>query len=84
MRRGRTAEPWIWYKSLSLLPTTLQASESDGGNGRIEFRRIIVWPGGREEVEGITPKQIAPPASHTLPSDEPIALDHKEIKDLEG
>jgi hypothetical protein len=35
----------------------------------LTFRRVIVWPGGREEVEGVTPKQLPAPASHELPSD---------------
>src|SRR6516164_8420688 len=42
--------------------------KSDGGDVQITFRRIIVHPGGREEIEGVTPKQIPPPASHILPS----------------
>ena len=60
------------YASLlgKVLPTTLQAGESNGGADTVlTFRRVIVWPGGREEIEGVTPKQIAPPASHELPSD---------------
>jgi hypothetical protein len=58
------------------LPTTLQASDSNGGQPAVlTFRRVIVWPGGREEVEGVTPKQLPAPASHELPSDnvEPVA-----------
>ena len=52
-----------------ILPSTLAASDSDGGDVQITFRRIIVYPGGREEIEGVTPpKQIPPPASHMLPS----------------
>jgi hypothetical protein len=35
----------------------------------LTFRRVIVWPGGREEIEGVTPKQITSQASHALPSD---------------
>jgi Resolvase, N terminal domain len=34
--------------------TTLQASDSDGGPAVLTFRRIIVYPEGREEVEGMT------------------------------
>lgn len=42
-----------------VLPTTLQAGESNGGADTVlTFRRVIVWPGGREEIEGVTPKQI--------------------------
>jgi hypothetical protein len=36
----------------------------------LTFRRIIVYPGGREEIEGVTPKQLPAPASHELPGDE--------------
>ena len=46
-----------------VLPTTLDASESTGGGAaKIEFRRIIVYPGGREEIEGVTPKQLPAPS----------------------
>jgi hypothetical protein len=53
-----------------VLPTTLQASESDGGLGtKITFERIIVYPDGHREIEGVTPKSLpAPDASHTLPN----------------
>jgi hypothetical protein len=74
------------YASLlgKVLPTTLQASDSDGGASlQMTFRRVIVYPGGREEIEEVTPKQIAPPASHALPSDEPVAAETNDIKDLE-
>jgi hypothetical protein len=38
-----------------VLPTTLQASESDGGAPTtLTFTRVIVWPDGRREVEGKT------------------------------
>jgi hypothetical protein len=64
------------YASLlgKVLPTTLQASDSDGGSNVITFRRIIVYPGGREEIEGKTLKQLPAPTSHALPNDitEPI------------
>ena len=47
-----------------VLPTTLAASDSDGGaQATIEFRRIVVFPGGREEIEGVTPKQLPAPRS---------------------
>ena len=49
-----------------VLPTTLAASESGGGAVKVEFRRVIVYPGGREEIEGVTPKQLPAPASHVL------------------
>jgi hypothetical protein len=55
-----------------VLPSTLVAESDGGGSAKIEFRRIIVHPGGREEVEGVTPKQLPPPSgsSHMLPNDD--------------
>src|SRR5215472_17653036 len=41
---------------------------SDGGPTQITFKRIIVHPGGREEIGGVTPKLLPSPASHMLPS----------------
>jgi len=43
-----------------ILPHTLAAaSDSDGGKqAAITFQRIIVWPDGHREIEGVTPKQI--------------------------
>jgi len=48
-----------------VLPTTLAADESNGGLGvKMVFERHIVWPDGRREVEGATPKALpAPDAS---------------------
>jgi hypothetical protein len=66
-----------------VLPTTLQASESGGGDNKIVFERIIVMPDGQRYVEGKTPKQIAPPASHALPNSAPANYDPSEINDLE-
>jgi hypothetical protein len=61
------------YASLlsKVLPTTLSAPDSDGGVGvKLEFRRIVVWPGGREEIENVSPKQLpAPDASPPRPTD---------------
>jgi hypothetical protein len=51
-----------------VLPTTLQASDSDGGPAKITFERVIVMPDGQRWVEGVTPK-AAPDA---------------DIKDLDG
>jgi hypothetical protein len=40
----------------------LAADESSGGLGvRITFQRIV-WPDGRKEVEGMTPKQLPTPS----------------------
>jgi hypothetical protein len=46
------------------LPHTLSADESNGGLGvKVEFKRIIVFPDGRREVEGVTPKALPAPAT---------------------
>jgi hypothetical protein len=52
-----------------ILPTTLSADESSGGASvKMTFERVIVWPDGRREIEGVTPKSLpAPDASHALP-----------------
>jgi hypothetical protein len=59
----------VGFSSLptTLLPTTLQASDSDGGPAKITFERIIVMPDGHKYIEGATPKQLPGP-SHTLPN----------------
>jgi hypothetical protein len=52
------------YTSLlgKVLPTTLAASETDGGLGvKMVFERHIVWPDGRREIEGVTPKALPAP-----------------------
>jgi len=47
-----------------VLPTTLSADESTGGAGvQMTFQRVIVWPDGRREVEGLTPKALPAPAT---------------------
>jgi Family of unknown function (DUF5681) len=50
-----------------ILPTTLAASETNGGVGvQLTFRRVIVWPGGREEeVDGVAPPKALPPPDPT-------------------
>jgi hypothetical protein len=67
------------------LPTTLAASDSDGGKGAvITFQRIIVHPDGHREAEGKRPKQLPAPvqalpdASHMLPRTQP-----NDIKNLD-
>ena len=46
-------------------------SDPDGGRPRgISFERVIVWPDGHREIEGVTPKQLPASASHMLPSDD--------------
>jgi hypothetical protein len=44
-----------------LAHTLAAASESDGG-GKITFERIIVFPDGHRQIEGVTPKQLPAPA----------------------
>jgi hypothetical protein len=45
-------------------PTTLAASDSNGGAGlALTFQRVIVWPDGRREIEGVTPKSLPAPAT---------------------
>ena len=52
-----------------VLPTQLApASESDGGAGvQVVFRREIVWPGGRTEIDGVTPPKALPAPDPALP-----------------
>jgi hypothetical protein len=53
-----------------LLPTTLSAPDSDGGVGvELRFVREIVWPDGRREVEGTTPKSLPAPDAPHAPTD---------------
>ena len=70
------------YASLigKVLPTTLAASESNGGVGvELRFVREIVWPDGRREVEGTTPKSLpAPDSTHALPRPTDPTDDTKE------
>jgi hypothetical protein len=48
-----------------VLPSTL-TSESDGGVGvQLVFRREIVYPNGRVEIEGVPPKLPAPEPDET-------------------
>jgi hypothetical protein len=45
-----------------VLPTTLAASDSDGGLGvKMVFERRIVYPNGHVEIEGVTPKALPAP-----------------------
>ena len=48
------------------------ADSSGGADLKLTFRRIIVYPGGREEIEGVTPKQLPAPTSHTLPNSDQL------------
>jgi hypothetical protein len=47
------------------------AADADSNGGaelKMTFTRRIVFPDGRVHVEGETPKQLPPPASHALPN----------------
>ena len=44
-----------------VLPTTLAASDSDGGPAKFTFERVIVWPDGRREIECVTPRALPAP-----------------------
>jgi hypothetical protein len=35
----------------------------------VTFTRVVVWPNGHREIEGVTPKQLPAPSSHTLPDE---------------
>ena len=65
-----------------VLPTTLAAETGGGESLQITFKRIIVYPGGRE-IEDQTPKQILPPASHMLPRSDEIEVEANDIKELD-
>jgi hypothetical protein len=54
-----------------ILPQTLSADDSAGGDVQITFRRIIVHPGGREEIEGVTPKALPAPEPDETKAIEP-------------
>jgi hypothetical protein len=49
---------------------------------KLTFERVIVWPDGRREVEGVTPKELPAP-SHTLPSSTQIDVEPSDIKKLD-
>ena len=74
------------YASLlgKVLPATLDTSgQTNGRQAKIVFERVVVWPDGRREVEGVTPKQLPPPASHTLPSEHADPDPANKINDLD-
>jgi hypothetical protein len=54
-----------------VLPTTLAADESSGGVPvKMVFERHIVFPDGRREIQGVTPKSLPPPDSSHAPTDD--------------
>jgi len=53
------------YASLlsKVLPSTLAMPETSGGKqNKMTFERVIVWPDGRREIDGVTPKQLPAPS----------------------
>jgi hypothetical protein len=54
----------------SVLPTTLEASDSSGGPATIAFTRVIVMPDGHKYIEGVTPKQLPAPRNMDATHDE--------------
>ena len=63
-------------KHAPMLPTTLSTPESDGGLGvKMVFERHIVWPDGRREIEGVTPKLPAPTGVSSETPDGDKAID---------
>jgi hypothetical protein len=46
------------------------------------FERVIVYPNGHREIEGVTPKQLPAP-SHTLPNDPIREIEVKEINRID-
>jgi len=50
-----------------VLPSTLAMPESNDGQVKgISFERIIVWPDGHREIEGVTPKQLPAPQQTSI------------------
>ena len=66
-----------------VLPTTLQASDSDGGPAKITLTRVVVWPDGHKDIQSVTPKQLPPPASHELPNSALADDEPSDINDLD-
>ena len=57
------------YASLlgKVLPSTLAMPETSGGERtKVTFERVIVWPDGRREIEGVTPKQLLKPQQESM------------------
>jgi hypothetical protein len=54
-----------------VLPSTLAADDSNGGKGmQITFQRVIVYPDGRKEIEGATPKSLPAPEPDVRETDD--------------
>jgi hypothetical protein len=65
-----------------ILPHQLATETGSHGRVEIRFKRIIVYPGGREESDD-TPKQIEHKASQGLPNADEIQVEPKDIKELD-
>jgi hypothetical protein len=47
--------------------------ETTGGKqDRITFERVIVWPDGRREIEGVTPKQLPAPSPLSVENNDQV------------
>jgi len=58
----RVSSRWKNISVVEQLPTTLAADESSRGLGvKMTFERVIVWPDGRREIDGVTPKSLPAP-----------------------
>jgi hypothetical protein len=71
IKGGKGCRP-RWKEALPALkialPTTLAASESDGGLAtKLTFERVIVYPDGHRHIEGVTPKQLPAPVASAAP-----------------
>jgi hypothetical protein len=40
----------------------LSADDSNGGQVKMTFERIVVYPNGHRDIEGVTPKQLPAPS----------------------
>ena len=50
-----------------VLPSTLAMPETNGGEiTKVTFERVIVWPDGHREIEGVTPKQLPAPQQGSM------------------
>jgi hypothetical protein len=68
-----------------VLPTTLAASESDGGPGvKMVFERHIVYPNGHREIEGVTPKQLPAPSPVSVENNDQLICVEKPINKIRG
>jgi hypothetical protein len=68
-----------------VLPSTLAASESDGGLGvKMVFERHIVWPDGHREIEGVTPKALPAPSPVSVENNDQLICVEKPSQNSAG